>query len=295
MEMYQIRYFLAVAQTLNFTRAAEECNVSQPALTRAIHLLEDEFGGRLLTRERTLSHLTDLGKRMLPLMRQCYDSALSAKTLARAVAAGETASLSIAVSPSIDVGLLTAPIGELSRACPRVQLKLNHGGKGEISELLKTGEVEILIAGPLGEGWERLDTWPLFTEPFELIVNRDHKLANQDSVDIEQLSGERFLFQAACEMVDEISLRLGMRGIAKTDAHEVTTHHDLIAMLEANLGVAIVPVSTRRSERLRSLPINGLDVKRTVAIYGVAGRQRSHVATMLLNLLRAADWSPYVH
>ncbi|HJS33034.1 MAG TPA: LysR family transcriptional regulator [Alphaproteobacteria bacterium] len=293
--MYQIRYFLAVAQTLNFTRAAEECHVSQPALTRAIHLLEDEFGGRLLTRERTLSHLTDLGKRMLPLMRQCYDSALSAKTLAREVAAGETASLSIAVSPTVDVGLLTATIGELSRACPCVQLKLNRGAKREIAELLKTGEVELVIAGPLGEGWERLDAWSLFTEPFELIVNRDHKLANQKTVDLDQLSGERFLVQAACEMVDEISLRLSMKGIAKTNAHEVTTHQDLIAMLEANLGVAIVPVSTRRSERLRSLPINGLDLTRTVAIYSVAGRRRSHVATTLLNLLRAADWTPYVN
>ena len=68
MEMHQIRYFLAVARELNFTRAAEHCNVSQPALTRAIQQLEDEFGGQLLRREGRLSHLTDLGERMLPLM-----------------------------------------------------------------------------------------------------------------------------------------------------------------------------------------------------------------------------------
>ena len=293
--MYQIRYFLVVAQTLNFTRAAEECHVSQPALTRAIHLLEDEFGGRLLTRERTLSHLTELGKRMLPLMRQCYDSALSAKSLARAVAAGDAASLSIAISPSIDVALLTAPIGELSRVCPCVQLRLNRGSKGEIAELLKTGEIELAIAGPLGEGWERLDTWPLFTEPFELIVSRDHKLAGRNMVELDQLSGERFLVQAECEMADELSLRLNVKGIAKSNAHEVTTHHDLIALLEANLGVAIIPASATRSERLRCVPIKGLDLKRTVAIYSVAGRQRSPVATTLLNLLRAADWTRYVN
>ena len=60
MEMHQIRYFLAVAQTLNFTRAAEQCNVSQPALTRAIQQLEDELAGPLIRREGKLSHLTDL-------------------------------------------------------------------------------------------------------------------------------------------------------------------------------------------------------------------------------------------
>ena len=62
MEMHQIRYFLAVAETLNFTRAAEKCNVTQPALTRAIQKLEEELGGLLLRRERSLTHLSDLGR-----------------------------------------------------------------------------------------------------------------------------------------------------------------------------------------------------------------------------------------
>ena len=84
MEMQQIRYFLTLAQTLNFTRAAEECHVTQPALTRAIQALEAELGGDLIRRERRHSHLTELGRRMLPLMQQCYDAATSAQSLARA-------------------------------------------------------------------------------------------------------------------------------------------------------------------------------------------------------------------
>jgi DNA-binding transcriptional LysR family regulator len=61
MEMHQIRYFLAVSKYLNFRRAAEECHVSGPALTRAIYKLEDELGGKLFRRERNRTHLTDLG------------------------------------------------------------------------------------------------------------------------------------------------------------------------------------------------------------------------------------------
>ena len=72
MEMHQVRYFLAVARALNFTRAAEECNVAQPSLTRAIQQLEEEFGGDLFRRERPHAQLTDLGRRMVPLMQQCY-------------------------------------------------------------------------------------------------------------------------------------------------------------------------------------------------------------------------------
>ena len=85
MEMHQVRYFLAVARELNFTRAAESCNVAQPSLTRAIKQLEDELGGELFRRERSLSHLTELGQRMLPMLRQCYDSALNAKSLAQSI------------------------------------------------------------------------------------------------------------------------------------------------------------------------------------------------------------------
>jgi hypothetical protein len=67
------------------------------------------------------------------------------------------------------------------------------------------------------------------------------------------------------------------------------------ARVAAVIGIAIVPASATRSERLRSVHLEGLDLTRTVAVYGVAGRKRSPVATMLLNLLRAADWSRYVH
>ena len=63
--MQQIRYFLAVCETLNFTRAAEQCHVTQPALTRAVQKLEDELGGLLFRRERHLTHLTDLGRKSL--------------------------------------------------------------------------------------------------------------------------------------------------------------------------------------------------------------------------------------
>src|SRR5262244_1089780 len=68
MELHQARYFLAVASTLNFTRAAEQCNVTQPALTKGIQKLEQELGGQLIYRERQLTQLTDLGKEVLPML-----------------------------------------------------------------------------------------------------------------------------------------------------------------------------------------------------------------------------------
>jgi len=114
--MHQIRYFLAVSETLNLTKAAERCNVTQPSLSRAIKALETELGGELLLRERALSHLTELGQRMLPMLRQCYESALTAKMVAASIREGEAAPLSVAVSRTVALRPFTTVLRELSRA-----------------------------------------------------------------------------------------------------------------------------------------------------------------------------------
>jgi DNA-binding transcriptional LysR family regulator len=295
MEMQQVRYFLALAQTLNFTRAAEECNVSQPALTRAIQALEAELGGTLLVRERQHTHLTELGSRMLPLMRQCYESALSAKALARAVKTGEVAPLALAVSRAINLALLAKPLRELMRVSKGLQLKLIRVSGGELVELLKSGEAELGIGGPQREAWDRLDTWPLFAEPFEVIVNRDHEFARRNEIDLRELNGEPFLLCAACEMADDLARLLGEHGIKHESAHQVETDHDVVALLEASLGVSLAPASGPQAEGLRRLRIKDLALRRTVTIYGVAGRRRSPAANTLLNLLRATDWSRYAN
>ena len=157
MEMHQIRYFLAVARTLNFTRAAEECNVAQPSLTRAIRQLEGELGGDLFRRERPHAQLTELGNRMLPLLRQCYESALSARALAQAIKKGEVGSLRLAISSSIDPALVTPHVVELGKLFTGLDLKLLRGNGSEVLEYLKRGDVELGLAGPIGDEWDRLD------------------------------------------------------------------------------------------------------------------------------------------
>jgi LysR family transcriptional regulator, hydrogen peroxide-inducible genes activator len=86
MEMHQIKYFLAIAEERNFTRAANKCNVSQPSLSRAIQLLEAELGGVLFRRERNRTHLSDLGEMVRPHLEIVYNGALSAKRLSHDLA-----------------------------------------------------------------------------------------------------------------------------------------------------------------------------------------------------------------
>jgi DNA-binding transcriptional LysR family regulator len=289
MEMQQVRYFLAVAKTLNFTRAAEACNVTQPALTRAIKQLEDELGGELIRREGRLSHLTDLGTRMLPLLTQCYESALGAKALAAKVRRGDVAKLALGVSLTLDVALLLPAFTELQRAFPGLQLAIRRGNGGQVAEWLKNGEIELAIGGPLGETWDRLDCWPMFTEAFDLVVANDHELARVNDLDlqVELVRSERLLVHSLQDGAELTAASLQAAGIRIDEAHQVGCNRDLETMVAARFGVAILPASSFRSDA----PCPGLDLRRTVAVYSIAGRARSREATALLSLVRACDWT----
>jgi len=127
MEMHQVRYFLATVSELNFTKAADKCNVTQPSLTRAIKQLEDELGGDLFRRERPQAQLTELGQRMHPLLKQCYESALGARSLAAAIQSGEVGALKLALSRTINLELLTPHLTELIRLFNRLEVKLLRG------------------------------------------------------------------------------------------------------------------------------------------------------------------------
>lgn len=291
MEMQQIRYFLALARTLNFTRAAEECHVSQSALTRAIQALEAELGGALVRREHSKSHLTELGKRMLPLMERCFDSAVTAKALAQSMARDHVTPLAVAISHTVNVELVMGAIAEVFRVLPGLQLKLSRDSGEAVLQMLKDGQVEIALAGPLGDSWDRLEHWPLFDEPFELAVRKDHPLAGNDTATLENLKPYALCTQTGCESRAAALRLFEERGFAPATLHEVATHHDLVTVLANGVGGAILPRSSPQTENARRIPLVDLPLTRTVSAYSVAGRRRETAAATLLNLLRATEFA----
>ncbi len=293
MEMQQVRYFITVAKTLNFTRAAEECNVTQPALTRAIKLLEYELGGDLIRREGRNTHLTDLGNKMLPILRQCHEAAIAARTLATAVSKGDVSTLAIAVSRTLDPALILAPLREMYKVFFGIQLKLKRGTGAEIATMLKSGEADMAVGGSLGESWDRLEVWPMFTESFDLIVSPDHPLAMLNPLDlnVDLIREERFLIHSVTDLTDYERGRLGTNGVNLHTAHEVDSDHDMEALVTAGFGIGIAPSRSLHGKTVRHLEFPAFDIMRSVAVYTVAGRPRSREVATLLNLLRGKDWS----
>ena len=290
MEMHQVRYFLAVTRLLNFTRAAEECNVAQPSLTRAIKQLEEEFGQELFRRERNLTHLTEFGRRMTPFLQQCYDSAIAAKTLASSLKKGAVAPLALAISRSVSLSLIVSQLTELSRAFDGLELRFLRGARDDIAEYLKKGEADIALAGPLGEAWDRLKSWPLFTERVQVAVSKTHRFAGRNAIDPKDFVDERLIIRTYCEQTEDFTNFLKAQDVTPSVSHKMVSEDDYLVLLEANLGVGLMPESAVRSNRLTCVPVSGLDLSRSVSVYAVAGRQRSAAASAFIKLLRASDW-----
>ena len=295
MEMHQVRYFLAAVSELNFTKAADKCNVSQPSLTRAIKQLEAELGGDLFRRERPQTQLTELGERMLPLLKQCYESALGARSLASAIKSGEIGTLRLALSRTVELAPLLCHFGELSRLFAGLDMELLRGTVPELVEHLKRGDAELAIAAEIGEQWERLDKWPLFTERFDLLLNGKHELASKTDLGFDQLRQQRFLRRVYCENAEQASAILRDHNIDIDHGCEVASEQDLLTLVEAQFGVAIAPSSLQTPPTLSRMPIEGLELSRTIYVYGVAGRQRTPVASAMLKMLRAYDWSTHLN
>jgi DNA-binding transcriptional LysR family regulator len=294
MEMHQVRYFLAVARVLNFTRAADECNVTQPSLTRAIKQLEMELGGDLFRRERPAAQLTELGLRMHPLLKQCYEAATGARQLASSFKSGEVGALRIALTHSIDLSLLIPYLDQIKRQFNRLEFRFLRGDAREVGEFLKKGEAELGIAAEIGEDWDRLDTWPLFTESFQLVVNKRHPLAEREKIDFDDLRAEQLLARNYCEHAERVNSSLREHGLDVDRSHEISSERDLIELLEADIGVAVVPDTASIPPTLKRATVEGMDARRTVHLYGVAGRERTAVASAVMRMLRGADWQQFI-
>ena len=230
---------------------------------------------------------------MYPLLNQCYESALGARSLASAIKSGELGTLKLALSSTINLDLLAPHLAELHRLFNRLELKLLRGTAPEIVELLKAGDAELAIAADLGDSWERLDRWPLFTEEFALILGAKHRLASRGGIEIDDLRQERWLRRAYCEHFEGFTSLIRGHSLDADQGHELSSERDLITLLESDFGIAFAPRSISYPGTLKQAVVNGLEFRRTIYLYGVAGRERTAAASAILKMLRAANWSRY--
>ena len=154
MEIYQIRYFLAMCKTLNFSKAAEMCHVSQPALTRGIQKLEEELGGILFRRERNLTHLSDFGHLLMPQLERIMTDTESVRTTASEFLTLDKASINLGIMCTIGPARFIGFLENFRATKPGVELSLIEGVPSRLSDMILDGKLDI-AGGDYGT-YERL-------------------------------------------------------------------------------------------------------------------------------------------
>jgi len=289
MEMHQVRYFLAAARLLNFTRAAIECHVSQPSLTKAIQKLEDEFGAPLFRRERARTHLTELGKAMLPHLERSFEAAQTAKQMARGMGRAEIAPLALGLARTVEHPALERVLAELAGSLTGLELALSSGSSSELIELALAGSLDLIIVELPDEAPERLDCWPLFAESWCVVTRSDHRFAASPPATPDVLEEETWIDLAGdgCAGLARIA---GQAGAAIDVRHHAQSPAQLRQMVLAGLGCGWLPRSLAGAPLVPITLAFGAN-ESPVVLASVAGRRRSVAADAFLRAARTQDWS----
>jgi LysR family transcriptional regulator, hydrogen peroxide-inducible genes activator len=283
MEFYQIKYFLAVAKHNNFTHAATACNVSQPALTRAIQRLEHLMGGSLFQRDARHTSLTPLGKIILPFLQSMVEFADTAMREAKKQTLFRSVSLSIGIARTIGPQYLATLLRQLTIMSPKLEIKILHGTSREIQDLLFSGEIEIGIAA-MRDIPEQIKAESLFDEYYYVAFPRGHRFEKFETVSFQDLVDENLIERLNCEYLDAINLAL-MKHTQQPLICYRSQDEGLIQEIVADgVGCSIVPKSLVSNPNIQLRPLANPTFQRSVSAITIRGIRHSEIQRKFLNL-----------
>jgi DNA-binding transcriptional LysR family regulator len=290
MEMQQVRYFLALTRTLNFTRAAEQCNVTQPALTRQIQLLEAELGGPLFHRERQNTHLSELGRMMLPYLESIWAGAEQAKAQSQALRRLDGATLQIGAMCTIGPAILSDLIIRFRLANPNVDISVRDRGLEEVLAELNDGALDLaLLASPTALD-DRFHALPLFRERFVVALSPAHHLAEKNIIGCGDLNDQAYVNRANCEYLDFISQEFRRIGVKTRKVFSSERDDWVQGMIKAGLGFGLFPEFCVTDPALTLRRLVEPEFIRTIELVTVRGRPHSPAVGAFVRQARSFRW-----
>jgi len=289
MEMHQVRYFVALCETLNFTRAAEQCGVAQPSLTKAIQKLEEELGGPLFARERSLTHLTDLGRLMRPHLEAVYHASEAVRLEANSFHKLESGSVRLGVMCTIGPTRLISFLKRFRRELPSIDISLKDAPGREIVTMLMEGEIDVALVG-LPHLPERFDAVPLYDERYVVSFYPGHRFERMPVVPYMELDKEDYLSRVNCEYPDYFS-NLGIPDKAQVNVCFETEREDWIqAMILAGMGCAVMPEFLPMLPGIATRPLVEPEMHRQIRLATIAGRRFSPALRAFVSLAGRHNW-----
>ena len=239
MELFQLRYFQAVAAHRNFTRAAAALHIAQPALSQQIRQLERDLGARLFERGRRESTLTPAGEVLCQRATALLADAEAARQAVADVAELRGGRLVVAAINSISGRWLPERIRRFRDRCPGVELSLRVGRSDEVAEHVAAGEAEIGFL-QLPADRDRFHIRPLFKEGFQVLLPVRHELADRPRLTLKEIRNEAFVLYKgrAREVVLRACETAGFTPRVACESSELDTVRELVS---ARLGIAVLP------------------------------------------------------
>ncbi len=284
MELQQVRYFLATCETLNFTRAAESCNVTQPALTKALKLLEYELGGELFNRQSRPMKLTDLGYHLMGKFRALHELKSDITAQARLFNNLDHTIHALGIISTIGRQAFLQLVESLQRKAPGIEISLCMHSQDILKTQLREGALELAIIINAHGDIDRFSLTPLFNEDYVLALPKNHDLLQQDRICVNDLNGVNYVYRTHCEQNDQIDKNLHAAGAAVKI--RLSTNQDAIAMhmIKSGLGVSIVPKSLITHD-LEARTLHDLPLTRTFNLAYLTDRDLSASAQCLHDII----------
>ncbi len=247
MDLRQLRYFIALAETGNFHRAAERLNMAQPPLSVAIRKLEEELGAPLFERESRGVRLTDAGRAALPTARATLEQAALVRDVVRQGAIGESGSISVGFVGSAISAALPRIIPAFRRRYPKVDLRLEEMTSVSIAEALGARNLDVgLVRLPLMRPGD-LDIAVIERDELVAALLADHPLARRRSLRIADLAAEPLVLHGPVSVLRSVVMLACQRaGFAPRIAQEATQVQTILSLVQSGLGIALVPAGMAR-------------------------------------------------
>lgn len=239
----QIEGFLAAAETLSFSRAAEKLHVTQSAFSQLIREVEATLDVRLFDRTTRRVMLTESGTALMHKMRSGLVAIEEACQDAQAISRLERGHLSVATLPSLAVGCVTQVLGDLRRLYPGVTVSLHEAHNPDLMEMVSQSKVEFAVCAQVG-AQPGLALERLFDEELVAVVPQDHRLAGAGRQGWKKLAGEPLILMTHHSSTrSQIAQALRANGVDDNPAYEVASLFTAISMVRAGLGLTVMPIT----------------------------------------------------
>ncbi|MEM7427723.1 MAG: LysR family transcriptional regulator [Pseudomonadota bacterium] len=266
MDLTQIRYFLAVAETLNFTTAANACAVSQPALSKAIRKLEDTLGAELFDRSGKQVRLTEFGHSMRVHFEVIEENRRKALEAARAIASTQTERLNVGIMCTIGPNRFAGFLQRFRMDNPLVELTLHDVAPDVIPELMLSGALDCVFCARSAQHDPRFEAVKLFSEGFVVAFDSGHRFKMMNSVTLADVTEEAYLDRLHCEIRDDFFTFTRSRGLELNVAVRSEREDWILEMIQTGLGVCILPESSPMLNAVDHRPLSDLPNRRELEL-----------------------------